>query len=79
MQGPSVLSGIALIRDWEISNDGNNGHAGILQTCLGPMSKRFCVCVCVMQMSPPPELHPQPQTLLMYLITGVQSFTWSAG
>lgn len=38
MQGPSVLSGIALIRDWEISSDQNNGHAGILQICLGPMS-----------------------------------------
>lgn len=52
MQGPSVLSGIALIRDWEISNDENNGHAGILQTCLGPMSNLFCVCVCYANVLP---------------------------
>lgn len=60
MQGPSVLSGIALIRDWEISNDGNIGHAGIWQTCLGPMSKLFCVCVCYANV-PPLSCTPSPR------------------
>lgn len=60
MQGPSVLSGIALIRDWEISSDWNNGHAGILQICLGPMSNPppfFWVCYTNV-----PPLSPTPPT-----------------
>lgn len=57
MQGPSVLSEVTLIRDWEVTNEVNKGYEGILQTCLGLMSKLF---LSVFPKCSATELYPSP-------------------